>query len=136
MSIVVTDSGAVQEQRLVQHRAFALVTVAIDSARCNPARFVAGIDLLCISLGIRDSSLQPVRRLSRWAESRGFRLVSFSTVPFYDGPRAWRRSRYKFDCRVVVETQSGVRREGWLLEDWPFLDLGRPTYEVRWDDVS
>jgi hypothetical protein len=84
-------------------------------------------------------NLSPIltrRRLSRWAESRGFRLVSFSTVPFYEGPRAWRRNRYKFDYRVVVETQSGVRREGWLLEDWPFLELGSPKYEVQWDDVS
>jgi hypothetical protein len=84
-------------------------------------------------------NLSPVltrRRLSRWATSSGFRLVSFSTVPFYDGPRAWQRNRYKCDYRIVVETQSGVRREGWLLEDWPFLDLGRPTYEVQWDEVS
>jgi hypothetical protein len=122
------------------HRA-PVEAVAVDAARCNPGRFVAGIDLLCVSLGIRDSSLQPVailtrRRQSRWAESRGFRLVSFSTVPFYEGPRAWRRNRYKFDYRVVVEAQSGVRREGWLLEDRPFLDLGRPKYEVQWDDVS
>jgi hypothetical protein len=76
------------------------------------------------------------RRLLRWAESRGFRLVSFSTVPLYEGPRAWRRNIYQFDYRVVVETQSGVRREGWLLEEWPFLNLGHPTYEVQWDDVS
>src|SRR5262245_37861229 len=34
--------------------------VAIDAARCNPGRVVAGIDLLCVSPGIRDSSLQPV----------------------------------------------------------------------------
>ena len=84
-------------------------------------------------------NLSPVltrRRLTRWAASNGFRLVSFSTVPFYDGPRAWRRNRYKNDYRIVVETQAGVRREGWLLEDWPFLDLGRPTFEVHWDEVS
>ena len=76
------------------------------------------------------------RRLTRWAESRGLRLVSFSTVPPWEGPRAWQRNRYMCDYRIVVETRSGTRREGWLLEDWPFLDLGRPSFEVRWDDVG
>jgi len=36
----------------------------------------------------------------------GFRLVSLSTVPFYEGPRAWPRNRYKFDYRFGVETRS------------------------------
>jgi hypothetical protein len=38
------------------------------------------------------------------------------------------------DYRVVVEEASGRRRAGWLLENWPFLDLGHPDYQLEWDD--
>jgi len=102
-------------------------------------RFVAGAGLLCRFVCRGDSyNLSTVltrRRLARCAESQGLRLVSFSSTPSWKGPRAWRRNRYKVDYRIVVETRSGLRREGWLLEDWPFLNLGRPEFEVQLDDV-
>jgi hypothetical protein len=74
------------------------------------------------------------RRIQRWAAARQLRLIEFSTTPIWRGPRAWQRNRYQLDYRILVEDASGRRREGWLLENWPFLDLGRPDYEVLWDD--
>jgi hypothetical protein len=76
------------------------------------------------------------RRLERWAAARQLHLIEFNTTPFWRGPRAWRRNRYQWDYRILVEDSSGRRREGWLLENWPFLNLGHPDYEVRWDDDS
>jgi hypothetical protein len=95
--------------------------------------FVSALAALALLL-YAVSSILTRRRLQRWAASRGVRLVEYSTVPFWSGPRAFRRTRYQVDYRVVVEEASGRRRAGWLLENWPFLDLGHPDYQLEWDD--
>lgn len=95
--------------------------------------FFAGL----IVFGVLIYLLSPIlarRRIERWAISQRLRLLDFRTAPIWDGPRAWTRNRYKLDYRIVVEDSAGRRREGWLLENWPFLDLGRPNYQVLWDD--
>jgi hypothetical protein len=73
------------------------------------------------------------RRLERWARSQGLHLIESRTMPIWEGPRAWRRNRYKWNHRIVVEDSQGRRREGWLFEDQRFLNLGRPDYRVEWD---
>ena len=102
-------------------------------------RFVSGQRLAFIgsllAFGVAIYVVSPIlarRRLERWAASHRLHLIEFSTMPFWKGPRAWRSTRYQSEYHIVVETVEGVRREGDLLENWPFLYLGGPSYEVEW----
>src|SRR5262249_56007062 len=79
---------------------------------------------LLLAFAILLYKLSPIltrRRLSRWAESRGFRLVSFSTVPFYEGPRASLRQRYKFDHPLVPQPHPAPPPQSQLLQHCPRL---------------
>lgn len=76
------------------------------------------------------------RRLQRWAEANGYRLITFRQAWFWQGPRAWRRARYQQDYRVVVHDAQGNRREGWLLGTYSWLGLGSEQYEEQWDNPS
>ena len=88
-----------------------------------------------LALGVFIFVVSPIlarRRLERWAASHRLRLIEFSAQPFWKGPRAWRSTQYQSEYHVVVETAQGERRAGALLENWPFLYLGRPSYQVEW----
>jgi hypothetical protein len=72
-------------------------------------------------------------RLSRWARREGFRLVDFRSAFFWQGPRAWQRTRAKQDYHVVVEGPSGRRRSGWVMRTETWLGFGPTEYKVEWD---
>ena len=93
---------------------------------------VAVVTAIAIAIGQRLAR----RKLTRWAEDQGFRLVEFHGAPFWRGPRAWRRTENQEDYWVVVEDRDGRRREGWVLYTSPWHSLGRQKVEVRWEDVE
>jgi hypothetical protein len=104
------------------------------------AAFVSGQRLVFVgsllAFGLFIFVVSPIlarRRIKRWAASHRLHLIEFSSMPFWKGPRALRSTQYQSEYHIVVETADGVRREGALLENWPFLYLGGPSYEVEWD---
>lgn len=107
-------------------------------AKGIPLRSWQGL-VFVVSLGVVGVllySIAPIltrRRIERWARSQGLRLLECRTMAAWEGPRAGRRNRYQWDHRIAVDDSQGRRREGWLFEDQPFLNLGRTEYRVEWD---
>jgi hypothetical protein len=99
-----------------------------------------GVWLLGLVAGILTASaLGPLltrRKLDRWAQSQGCRLLEFQGAPFWRGPRAWRRMDYQQDYHVVVQDPAGRRRTGWVLLTSRWYGLGPQDVEVRWDDSA
>ena len=54
------------------------------------------------------------RRIARWADEQGLKLLEFRGSRFNEGPRAFLRTDGQFAFRVVVEDTSGVVRTGRL----------------------
>ena len=74
------------------------------------------------------------RRVARWAEEHGLKLLEFRGARLYEGPRAFLRTDSQFAFRVVVEDASGVVRTGRLsfggyLSIWP-----TGSAEIFWDN--
>ena len=74
--------------------------------------------------------------LSRWAQREGFRLVDFQSALFWQGPRAWRRTRYQQEYHVVVEDPAGRQRSGWVLRTQTWLGFGPAEYKVEWEETK
>ena len=73
------------------------------------------------------------RRVARWAEEQGLKLLELRGARLYEGPRALLRTDSQFAFRVVVEDASGVVRTGRLsfggyLSIWP-----AGSAEILWD---
>ena len=74
------------------------------------------------------------RRVARWAEEQGLKLLEFRGARFHEGPRAFLRTDSQFAFRIVVEDASGVVRTGRLsfggyLSIWP-----TGSAEIFWDN--
>jgi hypothetical protein len=72
------------------------------------------------------------RKITRWTEAQGLKLVEFRGARVYEGPRPFMRSNNRFAFRIVVEDPAGPVRSGWLTfgSHWSFWPTGRA--EVRW----
>jgi hypothetical protein len=73
------------------------------------------------------------RRVARWAEEQGLKLLELRGARLYEGPRALLRTDSRFAFRVVLEDASGVVRTGRLsfggyLSIWP-----AGSAEILWD---
>ena len=73
------------------------------------------------------------RRVARWADEQGVKLLEFRGARLHEGPRALLRTDSQFALRVVVEDASGVVRTGRLsfggyLSIWP-----TGSAEILWD---
>ena len=97
------------------------------------ALYIVPVAVLIAALVMLSTSLAR-RRLGSWAQQNGYRLVQFRQAWFWQGPRAWRRTRYQQDYRVIVDDAQGHRRAGWLLGTNRWLGLGSEQYEEQWDN--
>jgi hypothetical protein len=77
------------------------------------------------------------RKLTRWAEGEGMKLVSYRGAWFYEGPSAFVRSRNQHLFRVVVQDRNGLHRSCWIMFGtfWGFT-LGEPLTKVQWDNSA
>lgn len=73
------------------------------------------------------------RRVARWAEEQGLKLLEFRGARFTEGPRAFLRTDSQFAFRVVVEDASGVTRGGWLSFGSCFSIWPTGSAEILWD---
>lgn len=75
------------------------------------------------------------RKINKWAEERGFKLIKFKGAKFYEGPSAWLRdSDFREEFHITVEDQQGRIRNGWIVFESSW-GLGPYKYtKVIWDD--
>jgi hypothetical protein len=99
----------------------------------NPLPWIAG--LAVILLLVRLSRIYWRRKLTKWAESQGMKLVSFRGAWFFEGPSKFLRSRNQQAFRVIVEDSEGITHSAWLLFGtyWGFT-WGIPLTSVQWDN--
>jgi hypothetical protein len=95
--------------------------------------YIVLVVILIAALAMLSDNLARLR-LHRWAKENGYQLIQFRQAWFWQGPRAWRRTRYQQDYRVVIDDAQGHRRAGWLLGTNRWLGLGSEQYQVQWDN--
>jgi hypothetical protein len=106
------------------------------SAQASPMKAVLFTAMIIILILLRFDAPRTIRkRLERWANSLGFRLVDFRGAR-WDGPRAFRRYRWQHDYYITVEDSSGRIRRGWLLEDFAYMGFGGASYRAQWENVT
>lgn len=99
----------------------------------KPMLYLLLAAVLALALAPLSDSLAG-RRSRRWAQANGYRLIAFRQAWFWQGPRAWKRTRYQQDYRIVIHDAQGNRRVGWLLGTNRWLGFRQEEYEEQWDN--
>ena len=73
------------------------------------------------------------RRVARWADEQGLKLLEFRGARFNEWPRAFLRTDSQFAFCVVVEDAAGVVRTGWLSFGGYFSILPTGSAEILWE---
>lgn len=54
-------------------------------------------------------------RLQVWAEENHYKVLNFRGAAFWEGPKAWLRSKNQHAYRITVQDEQGRQRQGWIL---------------------
>jgi hypothetical protein len=104
-----------------------------DFIQLHPEFTVGMVTVLCLAIWL--SRIYWRRKLTKWAESQGMKLVSFRGAWFYEGPSKFLRSRNQHAFRVIVEDHLGITHSAWVMFGtfWGFT-WGMPLTDVQWDN--
>jgi hypothetical protein len=75
------------------------------------------------------------KRITRWADSRGFRLLEYRGAKALEGPGGVLRSEDQTAFRVKVRDRSGKILQGWLVfgKNWNPFSAPDELVDERWD---
>ncbi len=54
-------------------------------------------------------------QLQAWAEENHYKMIDSKGAAFWEGPKAWLRSKNQHAYRITVQDEQGRRRQGWIL---------------------
>jgi ABC-type nickel/cobalt efflux system permease component RcnA len=94
--------------------------------------FIVAVTILGFIVLLWTGSIWARRRITRWCEREGYKLVTFRGAWFYEGPRAWLRTDSEYAYHVEVRDRHGLTRTGYVMfGSWwnPFSRRVR----VEWD---